>query len=155
METSPSIAGEPILDGRYNLERRLGQKDLRVLRDVHRQVADILRRQTHLFFQFAIERLLRRFVMFDAALGELPSILAADTPGPQQFTSRIGQDDAHIGPKTIGVDHGGLALVVILVGLLFHSCSVAAIWPQPRFCAHSDIYSTTDKSLFEYLWSLL
>src|SRR3989344_3467821 len=65
----------------------------------------ILLFQAHFFVEFAKQRLFRRFTGVDTALGDLPGILI-DPPSPQHLTDIIGQDDADIGAKTIGIDHG-------------------------------------------------
>jgi hypothetical protein len=56
------------------------------------------------FLQFAVHRFQRRFVAAHAALRELPAV-AVDAPAPEQFAAVAGDDDAHIGPVAIGIDH--------------------------------------------------
>src|SRR5690606_28921030 len=69
---------------------------------------DMFGQQADLFAQFAVERVFGCFLGVDAALGELPCILA-DTTCPQHFALRVRDHDAYIGAETVGVDHGNLS----------------------------------------------
>ena len=61
-------------------------------------------RRREFLAKLAIKCLLRTFVGLDTALGELPGVLP-DTPCPQHLAMIIGQDDADIRSKSIGIDH--------------------------------------------------
>src|SRR5690606_40515369 len=65
-----------------------------------------LRVETYFFMKFTVERLLRGFIGIDAALRELPGILPAHAPRPEQLAPVVGKHDAHIGAKSIIVYHG-------------------------------------------------
>ena len=54
--------------------------------------------------QLAEHRLDRRFVAAHAALRELPPV-AIDAAGPEHLAAVAHQDDAHIRPVAIGIDH--------------------------------------------------
>ena len=64
----------------------------------------------YLLVQLSVDRILGRFTNMNAALGELPGVVAANTAGPQHPTSRcwcwrrLQQHDAHVGPKSVLVD---------------------------------------------------
>lgn len=64
----------------------------------------VLGQQAQLFTELTIKRLLGTFVSFDAALGKLPGVLS-DPARPQHLAVVVGQDDADIRPKSIGIDH--------------------------------------------------
>src|SRR5690606_2065137 len=64
----------------------------------------ILGHQPNLFVQLAEQCLLGALVTLGATLRKLPGLLT-DTPGPQLLPQPIGQDDAYIGAKAVGVDH--------------------------------------------------
>ena len=68
------------------------------------QQIDVLWQQTHLFLQFAVHRLLWRFIGLDSALRKLPGILAHPTP-PEEAVLVIAEDDPHIRPKAVGIYH--------------------------------------------------
>ncbi len=70
----------------------------------HTQKTDMLGLQAQFLFQLAVQGLLGCFVALDAALRELPSVLA-DALGPENLGGGIGQDDADVGTKPIRVNH--------------------------------------------------
>src|SRR5690606_16599924 len=65
----------------------------------------ILLFQADFFVEFTVEGFFRRLARIDSALRELPGVLVTP-PGPKHLSDTIGRDDADIGAKTIGVDHG-------------------------------------------------
>ena len=65
----------------------------------------ILLFKANFFVQFAVQRFFRRLMVIDPALRELPSVLVYPTR-PQHLADIIGQNDADIRAKTIGIDHG-------------------------------------------------
>jgi hypothetical protein len=63
--------------------------------------------QPNFFRQLAKHSLFWAFAMLDAALRKLPGILT-DAFAPENFIARITDDDAHVRPVTVFVDHGRL-----------------------------------------------
>lgn len=64
---------------------------------------NVIFRQADFFVQFAIHRDLGTFALQHSALGKLPSF-AANPAGKQQLAVVIGQYDADVGPKALGID---------------------------------------------------
>ncbi|MNJ63858.1 hypothetical protein D3C77_597830 [compost metagenome] len=61
--------------------------------------------QPDFLVQFAVQRFFGRLARVDATLRKLPGVLV-DPPRPQHLSDIIGEDDADIRAKTIGIDHG-------------------------------------------------
>ncbi len=81
-----------------------------------RDDANMVRQQPHLFVEFAVHRLLRRFAVFDAPLRELPG-MGADSFAPENLVPGIEQDDADVGSEPLAVEHNQpqISLVVIII----------------------------------------
>lgn len=79
------------------------------------QHLDVLDLQADFLVQLAIHRLFRGFARVDAALWELPSLLT-DALSPEHLIVAIQQNDSDIGPVTVLVQHGGVALLAFRAG---------------------------------------
>jgi hypothetical protein len=64
----------------------------------------VLTGEADLLMQLAEQRLLRRFVVLDAALWKLPGVLA-DAPPPKNVPGIVHQDDADVCSKAFRIDH--------------------------------------------------
>ncbi len=71
----------------------------------HAKDFHLIRLEAHFLAQFPVHGLFGRFVVLDAALGELPRILA-HAPAPEKAPFLVAEDDAHVGAKTVPIDHG-------------------------------------------------
>ena len=60
--------------------------------------------QAHFLIELAIHCRFGRLTRVDAALRKLPGVAPAKTPAPEQASLIIGDNDADIGSKTLGVD---------------------------------------------------
>lgn len=64
----------------------------------------VLGLQPRLFGEFAVQGIFRALIALNPALRELPSILAA-AAGPEHAARTIDQDDTHIGPVPLRINH--------------------------------------------------
>ncbi len=69
--------------------------------------ADVIRRQPHLFVEFPIHRLLRRFAVLDTSLRELPRV-SSEPFAPKHLVPLVEQDDADVGSEPLTVEHNRL-----------------------------------------------
>ena len=96
--------------------------------------------ETYFFMKFTVKRLLGGFVGIDAALRELPGILPAHAPRPEQLAPVVGKHDAHIRAKSIVVYHGAgypgwQAVVKTALSLFSHDFRVVLLRPiVPQIC---------------------
>lgn len=63
--------------------------------------------EAEFFEQLSVERILRGFIAFDAALRKLPRVLT-HTARPQHLVITVTNDDSNVGAKSVGVNHDAL-----------------------------------------------
>ena len=61
-------------------------------------------------FEFAVERVFGRLILFDSALGELPRALS-NALRPKQLPFRVTNYDADIESEAVGVNHVSITLL--------------------------------------------
>src|SRR5581483_5498028 len=95
LSDADGIAAAPDIASRQSVTQPIASD----AQDLH-----VRRLQAELLEELAIQRLLGALAGIDAALRELPRVLA-DALGPKHLPCPSGQDDAHVGPVAFGVDH--------------------------------------------------